>query len=409
MNDDAASSYYKELYLKSIACFNDFYEDEPRKTCKEDFLDSFLNTYYAIKENGYSDEYAIPVNKELQLYDGAHRLSVATYLNIDIPVKYMAHSDCFDYKFFRKRHISSELADIGALEYVKHNDKAHIVQVFPMVNTKLDKFIENVLEEYGFIYYKKEFPITYNGVVRIKRINYGKEEWVGNIDNNYAGLRQHALSCMGYHKMRVYVFVCDSVEAAVKAKSKIRKKIKHGNFPIHINDSHDEAEKLANIFFDKNGLDWINSTRFSFDFNDTINEVKTYCSNNIPLSDLCVSSSSVLNLYGLRKAEDIDCISTNHYRVVDFGRVSSHQSEKKYYSKSFNTLIFDYSNHFLVDGVKFLSMKQLLLFKIRRHEWPKDFKDIWLIVGKKSIRKAINYIKTGLVYTPFGIVKKIRH
>lgn len=408
-DEEPIYSYYKSLYLKSIATFNNFYEEEPKKESDIDFIESFITTYKQICENGYNNEYPVPVNNELQLYDGAHRLSIATVFNLDIPIEYMEHSDIFDYKFFKKRKIDNDLADIGALEYVKHNNYAHIVQVFPVVDSKMDSFIEGVLEQHGFIYYKKEFPISYNGIVRIKRVNYGSENWAGNRGNDFAGLKSHALNCLGLHKMRVYVFVCESTEKARLAKTIIREKLNSGNFPIHINDRHEEALELANIYFNRNAIDWINSGKYSIDFDEIADEVIKYCEDNqIPLDDLCVSSSSVINIYGMRKADDIDCICKSKYRIVDYGRISSHLSENKYYSKPFDELVTNYNDNFVLHGVKFLSMHQLRLFKSHRHEWPKDFKDLYLILIRRRLNKGFNYINTALYYIPKGFVLRLR-
>ena len=253
--------YYKKLYCQSIKTFNSFKEDD--KCTKEDFINSFEKNYNSIVQNGFNPEKAIPVNDDLQLYDGAHRLSIAYTLGLDVPIVNVDHNDIFDYVFFKNRSINNKLADIGALEYVKRNKNAHIVQVFPIVSSNLDSFIEATLNSYGFIYYKKRLHVSYSGLIRIKQINYGQEEWAGGLEEDYKGLKNHAFNCLGYGTLRVYVFVCEDNNKAIDAKKVIRDKIGNGNFPIHINDNHSEAMALANIYFNKNGLDWINSTPYN--------------------------------------------------------------------------------------------------------------------------------------------------
>lgn len=387
--------YYTNLYLESIKAFNGFYEDYPRKISKQDFFDSFLKTYDSILTNGFDSDSPIPVNRDLLVYDGAHRLAIAAFLGIDVPIVIKDHNDLFDYKFFEKRGIDKRLADIGSLEFVRHYEKAHIVQVFPMVSKKMDMYIEDTLEKYGYIYYKKEFYINYNGIVRIKQVNYGKEEWAGNQKNDYQGLKKHAANCVGINMMRIYVFVCDSIDNAINAKTEIRHRLKVGNYPIHINDNHEEAVRLANLYFNDNGIDWLKSSPYNVIFDNIIGEFKDYCRKcSISMNSVCISSSAVLKIYGLRDAEDIDCIHNSDFCFVDMGNVSSHKTEERYYPDAFNRLINNHFCYLQIDGVKFLSLQQVKKFKLQRHEWPKDFKDIFLILIVKKCKELFMDLET---------------
>lgn len=391
--------YYRNLYLKSIEVFNGFYEKEPPKNSAQDFINSFEETYNSIKKNGFNIDFAIPVSKEGHLYDGAHRLSIAYLLNIDVPIKIIDEKNetdtrhtkksipieyAFDYHFFKKRGISTELADIGALEYVKRNKKAHIVQLSPIISSRFDAEVETILNKYGFVYYKKDLRLNYNAIVRVKQINYGNETWAGDYTNKYRGLKKHAQKTIGLWKTRIFVFVCDSLDKTREAKNEIRALFNYGNHPIHINDTHQEAIALANIFFNRNAVDLIKSTSYMYDnrisyYSNLLKEYeKIY---NIDLNSFCVSSSSVLSIYGLRKAADIDCLSLDD-KVVKYKGISSHTSEKKHYPHSFEIIITDHRYHLVVGQIKFASLKIIKKLKAHRHEFPKDYKDLLLCLTK---------------------------
>lgn len=402
-------NYYAKIYLDSIKTFNDYSEDD--KKTAGDFLNAFVKTYTSIKSNGYDSKFAIPVNEGFQLYDGAHRLSIAYNLDMDVPYKIIKHNDVYDYKFFKRRRISRELADIGALEYVTHNHNAHIVQVFPLVNHCYDKKIEDILSKYGFIYYKKEIWVNLNGLIKIKQVNYGNEEWAGDPENGYSGLKKHAKECLGYERLRVYVFVCTSLDDAILAKAEVRKLINRGNFPIHINDSHDEAVNLANLFFNDNAIDWLNSAPY----NNTKNQIqistefKEYCKKHkFNNNDICVSGSSILAMYGLRNSSDIDCISRSAVNIVEDGNVSSHETERYYYTDIFDNLVSHYPNFMTIDCIKYLSLKNILWFKIKRHEIFKDVKDILLIIVVKNLIKIYLNLSTFLYFTPVALMKRVK-
>lgn len=410
LNDSEENrQYYESLYIDSIRYFNGFYEKEPLKQSKEDFLNSFRQNYMSIKQKGYDPQQPIPINDNYQLYDGAHRLCIAYALNLDIPVRFMAHEDIFNYKFFMAKKMDSSLADIGALEYVKHNNNSYIAQVFPIVPAGLDDYIENVLNKYGFVYYKKTFHVNYNALVKIKQLNYGTEHWAGNKENDFAGLKQHALECLEHRKMRVYVFVAASKADTILAKKEIRDEIKKGNFPIHISDDHEETQKLAEIYFNPSGIDWLNSSPYRE--LPQISEIKSqfneYCRTfQKDRNSICVSGSSILALYGLRKSMDIDCIHNDSETVEEWNLISSHDTEAKYYPDSFNHLVDRHHNYLMIDGIKFLTLKNMVGFKLRRHEFIKDYKDIYYMVIVKNWKKLKNNIFTYCYHLPRKITKK---
>ena len=401
--------YYKKLYLDSIEVFNNFKEDN--KISANDFEDAFYKNYFSMLEKGFDKNYPIPINSNFQLYDGAHRLAIAYTLGINVVCDIVEHSDVFDYAFFKKRKISSNLADIGALEYVLHNEHAHIVQVFPIANKKNDIYIESILNKHGFVYYKKEININYNALIKIKQINYGKESWAGDKNNDYNGLKEHARECLALGKMRVYIFVCENISDAVNAKKEIRNLIQCGNFPIHINDDHNEAVRLANIYFNKNALDWLNSAPYNISTNqmEYENEFLNYCNHhNINQNYICMSGSSVLSLYGLRTAVDIDCIATNGIAIVEEGNISSHNSEMKYYPLSFDNLIIMHENYLVIDGIKYVSLNNIIKFKFNRMEMFKDVKDLYLMCIKKNWKKIMMNISTVCIYIPWAVLHRIR-
>lgn len=400
--------YYEKLYLESIKAFNNYQEDN--KKCALDFVNSFVQNYRNIKTNGFDPKYAIPINRNYQIYDGAHRLSISYVLGLNVYVKNFEHSDVFDYNFFDSKKMTLKLKDIGALEYVKLNSCAHIVQIFPIVRSKYDSSIESILKKYGFIYYKKKILLNYNALINLKKINYGSESWAGNSTNNYSGLRFHANNCIGYGYLRVFIFVCKSLQDAKSAKSEIRKMLGLGNFPIHINDEHSEAVNLANIYFNSNALDWCRSTSYKSYTNYFQNQniIKNYCYKyKINLNDILIVGSSILALYNLRKSADIDCIYNDNVNFIEDEDMSSHKSEKRFYPKEFCRLIAEHNNFFVINGIKYLSINNLLLFKLRRFEIFKDIVDIFLICVVKNSRKFLSYSYLYLVLIPFIKFKRL--
>ena len=73
----------KEIYLNHIERFNNFTEPDGRKNNPKDFLLNFNNLIESIKCAGINKT-IIPVTKNGEIIDGAHRLSIALYLNLKV-------------------------------------------------------------------------------------------------------------------------------------------------------------------------------------------------------------------------------------------------------------------------------------------------------------------------------------
>ncbi len=72
-----------EIYLNHIKSFNNFTEPDGRKNNPKDFIKCFNNLIDSIKCSGINKT-IIPITKNGEIIDGAHRLSIALYLNLKI-------------------------------------------------------------------------------------------------------------------------------------------------------------------------------------------------------------------------------------------------------------------------------------------------------------------------------------
>lgn len=392
-NRDKNPSFFSKMYLESIRAFNNFHEDEPSdgipKESSEDFLESFDTLWNSIKLDGFNEASIIPVGKNGEISDGAHRLVCAALLNLDIPFENDDHNDNYDYKFFMERDFNTKYADYGAIEYVKLQPNSYIVNLHAVVDEKYDENVESILRKYGRIYYKKKVPLNFNGYVNLKKISYGsfweKESWIGDVKNGFQGAQEHAKHSMGDGKyLRAYVYVCENSENLIKIKSEIRNIFNIGNYCIHINDHHEEALALAQLFFNDNSIQIMNIRPFwfedkNFDLNIVDFKEKIF-SNSFDNEDFCIGGSSPLNILGIRKSDDIDFLYyKNELFPWEDSVISNHYSEEKYYPSCFSNIIYDNDYFFYYLGQKFISLKTLYKLKRKRGEYPKDVRDCKII------------------------------
>ena len=76
--------FAEDLYLQHLKVWNNFYEEAPHKEGQESFIDSFRDTLYSIRDNGFKKNGAIPTFKGSPL-NGAHR--VASCIALDMPLR----------------------------------------------------------------------------------------------------------------------------------------------------------------------------------------------------------------------------------------------------------------------------------------------------------------------------------
>lgn len=99
----------KEIYLSHIKAFNNFYEPDGRKNSANDFVEKFNSLIENIKFCNNLDRTVIPVSTTGIPIDGAHRIAIALYFNLE--VKYCVFDlldGKYDEEFFLQRGMPYE-------------------------------------------------------------------------------------------------------------------------------------------------------------------------------------------------------------------------------------------------------------------------------------------------------------
>ena len=387
------NNFTRRAYLENIRSFNGFYEVNPSdgipKQSAEDFVLSFDELIKNLEDNNFTQtKGTIPIGSNGEITDGAHRLAACAYMNLTIDVcEDLEYINLYDYRFFRKMKMDEAIMDYGALEYVKLNPNAYIVNLHSVVDVANDDTVEAILNKYGCVFYKKSVDLTYNGYVNVKKISYGsfweRESWIGNSTNKFSGLQEHAQCSRGKFPLRAFVFICENLDYVVKAKQEIRELFNIGNFSVHINDTHDEAIWMAETYFNANSLSFINHRPFFLEdesFDVRIDNFKKYLSEvGVSIDDVCGAGSTPLNVFAIRKSDDFDYLSLNKKCNISDNIYSPHDDQLTNYPYSKQEIITNPQYHFYYHGLKFISLSVLYKFKEKRSERPKDLRDCRLI------------------------------
>jgi hypothetical protein len=109
----------KKIYLNHIQSFNNFTEPDGSKNSPKDFIESFNNLIDKIKKEGINKT-IIPITKNGEIIDGAHRLAIALYLNLKVRFAIFDLLDAnYGKEFFIKRGFNQKYVNIIDNEVVK--------------------------------------------------------------------------------------------------------------------------------------------------------------------------------------------------------------------------------------------------------------------------------------------------
>ena len=360
-----SSDYYKNAYKEHLNVLNGFYEKDPRKSGFQDFDDAFKSII-----NNVVDE-PVPVNDEGHLANGSHRLASALFHQRPINTRDTNSDENYpvecDYKFFIKKGLSSQILKRSALEYAKIKSNTHVICLFPIAHTRLDEVMD-IINEHCNIFYHSSETLNSRGQIGLIKEIYLKDGWA-----NEQGIQRKCDQCfMGKTNITFVLVDAKDLETVKEMKKKIRSLFNVGNHSVHINDTHEEAVRIAKTVFNDNSINFLNNRKIA-----TFSNYKNLMSAINPNDNTVITGSTVLSLYGLRDCKDIDLIYHENAPAD-----SHNQYLETHYKLSVDDIVNDPRNHLYYNGYKYVSLDVIKNMKIVRNE-KKDIVDVQLIQSIK--------------------------
>jgi len=388
------SSFFKELYHKHLITFNNCYElpdlhskEQIDKTNIETFINNFDKLIESIKFNGFNKKYPIPMGNNNIIINGAHRLIVCYYFNI-IPefIKINENGNTsYNYSFFLNRKPNPPLdklyADSMALEYIKHNPKIRTMIVYPTAfNSEKLLYISKIISEYGYIYYSKSAGLSKKGINNLVKELYRGEEWIGGLfpsGFSPGGKSQRCFTDIPHPTIIILIEMKDT-NKLVELKEKCRAIFNIGKHSLHISDFQEDTFRVASSLLNNNSIDFLNNG--TNDVSENTKNLLTKYFDKIKNNneDFCLTSSLIMEMYGLRQAKDIDYLHKDNMEI-NLKDVGLHSGKwENYYHIHKDEIIYNPENHFYFNGFKFATLNVIKKMKEKRGE-PKDINDIKLI------------------------------
>ena len=254
-------TFAKELYTEHLRAFSEGTFKEPGND-EKDSLEKYFNTFNHliddIKENGFdATKSVIPVSDNGVILDGSHRVAVAIYFNIELPiVRVHGIEPRYSTAFFQKNGLKRIYLDFMVDRYIRSKEQTYIVCLWPAgYDQDKNKTADTILRENSHIVYRKQIKFNYKGIKQLVTQFYHHQEWTGGLENGYSGVEGKAKPCFAKDKpTTVYVIEGISQPDIIELKSKIRDIYRIENHSIHITDTKEEAVEAAELLLNENSI-----------------------------------------------------------------------------------------------------------------------------------------------------------
>lgn len=253
-------AFARELYEKHIEAFTDgtFLEHgNNHKNSIDRYIEVFHGLIEEFKENGFKPSISIiPIGKNYELLDGAHRVACAAYFNQKIRViRFPTLSVDYGVKFFKWRLLDDCYMDFIVKEFAALKDTVHLLIAWPKVteSRKLDVIQEMLENNQCKVMYRKRLRFSRDELWNLIFSIYKEEYWIGNSKNNFEGITLKTDLCYDLGgAIEIYIIDSPSLELLNKAKEKIRDFFSIGKSSIHTTDSKKEMMNILMFIFDRN-------------------------------------------------------------------------------------------------------------------------------------------------------------
>ena len=400
LDQNIDSNFGLDLYAAHLKVWNNYTHGDGKDGLDE-YIDTFKQILASVKENGFNRQQSlIPVQRlGFKLINGGHRVAACFLYNKEVFYRYGTEDEGqidVNYEYFKNNNkfvvggLAEKWCDAIAFEYCKLKPNTYIVTIFPSAVGGVQAHInaEKIIRDNSDIFYRKSLYLVNDGPFLLMRQMYLGEEWGGNSQNNFPGLRSKAKLCFQktQHSLANNPVVCYVITTDKKCtrtiKEKIREIYKIGNHSIHINDTQEETMRLARCVLNNNSIHFMNNCRSVYykNFENYIQYFKNYIKeNNLNLEDYCVTASSILSRYGVREGRDLDYLHTEEKQIIGHKEIHSHNEYgKNRYFTTYDDIIHNPLNHFYFEDVKYTSLGVVKKLKEKRGE-EKDVVDIKLI------------------------------
>ena len=386
-------NYAKHAYCRHIEAMNPNHREpgQPDKNSIDKYVTTFEELFRSFQTDGFrADKTLIPIDRDCVLLDGAHRVSCAAVLNMNIRAVRFPELDShwsITADHLRKNLLDEESIDAMCLEFVRQHDDLYMLCLWPSASAE-EEWVSKKIASAATVVNRREMMLDLNQLTHLMAQVYMTQDWIGSAENLFGGVSQKSTACFKAGQKTVfYLLECSDFDTIANLKADIRDHFQMGKHSVHITDTIEECRQIADLVFNPNSRHHL-LTAFPFRFQSTVKAVYSFAKllekNAIDKNRVVIDSGAVLGIYGLRESSDIDFfadipVAEQEQLICDgHGIVDSHDDFLKYHDISKAELLYHPLNYFTFMGMKFVSIPRLIKFKTNRAE-SKDLIDVKIL------------------------------
>ncbi len=309
--------FYKNLYQKHIKLYNWCIEDHKKSI--NNFEKDFQNLIKNIQNNWFDPSYPIFIGQSWEILSGAHRLACCMYFWLD-PFFDIQEGEwiSWGYEWFQDNNFEEvELAEILWC-YTDYNKDFFIYVLWPWLVEYEKEIIWDLSYYWVYIWW---YSLGFNKTIIHELVKdlYSYEVW--NI-SWWFGLNTKIIHFEKYKNKSIKILVFHAtqpIERSIKDDLPLHYKCyiwisdwTETFYTFHSWESQKENNYIKEILLSKDNIQSYYYRTIIDDkdkFISRIIELRQYMfENNIDITDICIVWSSVLAIYWLRDAKDLDLI-----------------------------------------------------------------------------------------------------
>ena len=373
-----------------------FSQDESKYSLK-DYYKSYRELFESIKNNGFDESRPLPHGK-YGIVNGSHRVAITSVLNQNVSITHTNDLDHnYDFNFLNKIGLNDIYKDAMISEFLQIHKNIRVYCLFGLPEKVNRDIYDFIVSKRKLIYYK-QVQLSQTGQRRLMKILYGRNTWWKN----------ELMETLSYERFTksfdsaVFVFMeSKTIDEEILFKKTVREKFLNGllHKKVHSSDTAEETTDISEVILNRNSINYLNVAPLDAE-NSVIDKINKELRNSeIDLKDVVIDGSLILEMYGLRKANDLDFTLTENLWMHGGSKQSHNHEYDLQFIKPID-LSQDPRCHFYHNNLKFMSLPALITFKIFRGE-KKDFDDIKLVVDNintlplqldlHSRRRALNF------------------
>jgi len=298
--------------------------------------------------------------------NGAHRLAACLVLRQELTVRWTDSADqIYDYRFMNRIGLPAIFTHAMAFDLISEMPNSRVFVLTglePKVSAFIIKRVEAVCDPIIHVH----FLLTEVGKRRLMSLSYGHNIW----------WKEEYLETMVHERFAeknsfgdaIFFLIPEGIDLQ-DLKTSLREDLPTGVFnrQIHGSDGYSDTLILAEVLLNENGRRFMNSAPIGSE-NRILNFLADGVNLNPPIGggrDWCIDGSSVLEIFGIRQARDLDFVSLDLSVVPDAIRMRGDDHNSEYLEKPISNtdIIYDPRHHFWYRGFKFAAISTVTFFK----------------------------------------------